>query len=320
MDLTSSQERRKLSSSMLGETQLRLSLVQGLSHAAQLADQDLSVAVEAAVRAGAYIRDGWNGDLEELEVQDKGLGDLMSAVDLKAEEAILSLLRAACPQDLVLSEETLQATKPAPGKRMWIVDPLDGTSCFVFRMSHELVSVLVALYDCDAGRVTRAVELFPIGERPKLVYAILGKGAFCNGAPLSIPGSVQVPLGQAWVNLNHYSDVTFESPQFATLRRLLRSPGTAARMVTTLPATSGVAAQMLLGDARLSVVVHDNDTRSIKQGPWDTAAVQLIVEEAGGCFLNGLTGERYDTLKPTIVLIAATKELAESILKLTKQV
>lgn len=271
------------------------------------------------MRAGAFIRDGWNGELDDLEVADKGLGDLMSAVDLKAEEAILGLLRASCAGDLILSEETLQTTAPVAGKRMWIVDPLDGTSCFVFRMSHELVSVLIALYDCDLGRVTRAVELFPIGDQPRLVYAMLGVGAFCNGAQLSIPKSVQVPLSQAWVNLNHYSDVTFESSQFANLRRLLRSPGgTAARMVTTLPATSGVAAQMLFGEARLSVVVHDNSAQSVKQGPWDTAAVQLIIEEAGGLFLNGLTGERYDPLKPTIVLIAATQELADRVLQLMK--
>lgn len=37
-------------------------------------------------------------------------------------------------------------------------------------------------------------------------------------------------------------------------------------MLTTYPATSGVACQILLGDARLSVVVHDNHPRSVKQG------------------------------------------------------
>ncbi len=86
-------------------------------------------------------------------------------------------------------------------------------------------------------------------------------------------------------------------------------------MVTVLPATSGVAALMLLGEARLSAVLHDNDTRSVKQGPWDTAAVQLLVEEAGGLFLDGATGERYDTLRPSIVLIAATRELANELLR-----
>jgi fructose-1,6-bisphosphatase/inositol monophosphatase family enzyme len=304
-----------MNSSMLGETQLRLQLVDGLSHVASLCDQDLSIAVEVAVRAGSFIRDGWSGEIDDLEVQEKGLGDLMSLVDLRAEEAVLGLLRAQCPGDLILSEESLQNTTPQPGRRMWIVDPLDGTSCFVFRMSHELVSVLVALYDCDRGRVIRAVELFPVGPAPRLVYAVLGGGVYCNGSAISVPAAVKVPLSRAWVNLNHYSDVTFESARFAAARRLLRTPGSAARMVTVLPATSGAAALMLLGEARLSAVLHDNDPRSVKQGPWDTAAVQLLIEEAGGVFLNGTTGERYDTLRPSIVLIAATRELANELLR-----
>ncbi len=83
MSLSSSQERRKLSSSMLGETQLRLKLVEGLAHVASLCDRDLSLAVEAAVRGGSFIRDGWTGELDDLAVQEKGVGDLMSLVDLK---------------------------------------------------------------------------------------------------------------------------------------------------------------------------------------------------------------------------------------------
>jgi 3'-phosphoadenosine 5'-phosphosulfate (PAPS) 3'-phosphatase len=73
---------------------------------------------------------------------------------------------------------------------------------------------------------------------------------------------------------------------------------------------------ILLGKARLSVVVHDNCNSSIKQGPWDTAAPQLIVEEAGGVFLSMRTRKRYDTLNPEMVLIAATQELANEIFAL----
>lgn len=218
---------------------------------------------------------------------------------------------------------------------MWIVDPLDGTACFVFHTNPELCSVLIALYDCDLARVTHGVELFPIGASPKAVYARLGKGAFVNGSPLRVPAQVCVPLERAWVNLNHYSDVRFESSLFATLRTRLRTPGSACRMVTTYPATSGVACQILLGEARMSAVVHDNDARNVKvrdnndsspfthpvfqQGPWDTAAPQLIVEEAGGVFLDGYTGERYDTLNPTVVVIAATAALAKQIMALCQQ-
>jgi fructose-1,6-bisphosphatase/inositol monophosphatase family enzyme len=293
-------------------------LTAATAHAEQLGDADLILALTLATAAGEFIRDGWNGGLGALGVTEKGVGDIVSVVDVKAEKAVLDLLAKERPQDLILSEETRQETKPEKDRRMWIIDPLDGTACFVFKMSPNLVSVLIALYDCNLGRVTHGVELFPIGDEPKAVYAVLGRGAFCNGERLSIPDMVKVPLSQAWVNLNHYSDVTFESPAFAAARRLLRTPGMACRMATTLPATSGTTMQMLIGGSRLSAVVHDNDLRSVKQGPWDTAAVQLIVEEAGGVFLNGLTGERYDTLNPTLVLIAATQKLADELMALMK--
>lgn len=286
-----------------------------LQHAQSLGVEELSVSLEAAISAGFFIFNGWNGTLEDLEVKEKGVGDLVSAVDLKAEEHILEKIQKKFPDDLVLSEETMQTTRACPGKRMWIIDPLDGTSCFVFRVSSDLVSVLIALYDCDEQKVTVALELFPIQKRA--VYALLGKGAFCDGKAIKINEAAKVPLSKAWVNLNHYSDVTFESEAFVRARQMLRSPGkTAARMVTNFPATSGVACQLIFG--RMSAILHDNDVRSVKQGPWDTAAPQLIIEEAGGLFLNGKTGQRYDTLSPDLVLIAATKELAEEILHITK--
>ncbi len=114
------------------------------------------------------------------------MGDLVSQVDVNAERAIIDLLRDRAPSDLILSEETMQTTKPEAGRRIWIVDPLDGTACFVFHTQPELVSVLIALYDCDLKRVTHGVELFPLGDAPKAVYARLGKGAFVNGVALRV--------------------------------------------------------------------------------------------------------------------------------------
>jgi 3'-phosphoadenosine 5'-phosphosulfate (PAPS) 3'-phosphatase len=143
---------------------------------------------------------------------------------------------------------------------------------------------------------------------------------------------------------------------------------TACRMVTTYPASSGVACQILLGenhvpcrretpaqeirplqitnhktigadavlgDYHISAVVHDNNSSSVKvlralgpvclvvfaqcssqQAAWDTAAPQLIVEEAGGVFLNARNGQRYDTLQPDVILVAASADLAAEILRL----
>lgn len=270
------------------EGSLESLLADAMRHVDTMGDSDMRLALQCGLAAGAYIRQGWEGGLGSLGVKDKGVGDLVSVVDVNAERAVLDLLQAklryfACcfflfgcssscscvrdisaPNDLVLSEETQQGTKPQAGRRMWIVDPLDGTACFVFHTQPELCSTLIALYDCDLGRVTHGVEVFPIGRTPRAVYARLGKGAFVNGTKLSVPSEVCVPLQRAWVNLNHYSDVTFESKFFSNLRTNLRTPGTACRMVTTYPATSGVACQILLGDSRMSAVVHDNDARNVK--------------------------------------------------------
>ncbi len=151
------------------EPQLRALLLAATDHVASLGDDDLRLALECGVRAGGHILTGWEGGLEALQVKEKGVGDLVSEVDVRAEAAVLELLQCERSADLILSEESLQSTAPQPGKRMWIVDPLDGTASFVFHTNPELCSVLIALYNCDQRRVTHAVELFPIGPTPKAV-------------------------------------------------------------------------------------------------------------------------------------------------------
>jgi fructose-1,6-bisphosphatase/inositol monophosphatase family enzyme len=197
------------------DTNLRVLLAGAIRHTDSLGDAHLSLALECAIRAGAIIRAGWEGGLDALCVKEKGVGDLVSVVDVQAESAVLDLLAERATGDLILSEETRQHTKPEKGKRMWIVDPLDGydyicvccivcatyvlftrstfrTASFVFHTNPELVSVLIALYDGDLHRVTHAVELFPIGDHVWALYARLGGGAFVNGSELRVPESVKV--------------------------------------------------------------------------------------------------------------------------------
>lgn len=295
---------------------MRALLKASIDHVKSIGDRDLSVALEAAIRAGSIIASGWEGKLDDLGVQEKGVGDLVSVVDVKAEESVLDVLRGEFPNDLILSEETQQGTVPQPGKRMWIVDPLDGTSSFVYHTCPDLVSVLIALYDCDVGRVTRAVELFPVGPNVGACYALLGGGSYCDGIRLVNPPSVP-SLRRCWVNLNHYGDEAKETRLMAAARKGLRSAdGGSCGMVTTLPASSGVAVALFRGSSglgRLDAVVHDNREESVKQATWDVAGPQLIVEEAGGVFWDAKKGERYDLFKATPILIARTKELAQEI-------
>jgi myo-inositol-1(or 4)-monophosphatase len=89
--------------------------------------------------------------------------------------------------------------------------------------------------------------------------------------------------------------------------------------VTTAAPHSGIAMALLDGEKRLSAIVHDNNKKNVKQGPWDTAAPQVIVEEAGGVFLNGLSGATYNPLDPAIIVIASNPSIAHEIIQLIAQ-
>eukprot|EP00906_Rhabdomonas_costata_P015393 RCo022140 len=93
-------------------------------HALYLSE-DLRVAVTAAFAAGGIVREGYGKHC--LRTWEKGVADLVSEIDLQAEQVIVQCIRENFPADSILSEETLGTTKEGDQGRLWVVDPLDGT-------------------------------------------------------------------------------------------------------------------------------------------------------------------------------------------------
>ncbi|KAK1180439.1 inositol monophosphatase family protein [Streptomyces sp. NBS 14/10] len=100
---------------------------------------DAGVAI-AAVRAGAEVVRAMYG--RRLARIDKGAGDFATTADVEAEKSILSVIRAARPDDAVLGEEGGQQGA-AEAARQWLVDPLCGTRNYA--VGNMLVAVNVAL-------------------------------------------------------------------------------------------------------------------------------------------------------------------------------
>ncbi|MBX9715633.1 MAG: hypothetical protein K2X42_03460, partial [Burkholderiaceae bacterium] len=175
-------------------------------------------------------------------------------------------------------------------------------------------STLIALR--VGSRTEVAVVWF--GVTNEVYFAVRGRGAFYNGQPLKIsPAVAQLPIGEAWVDMNQYSDVQYESREFDAVRKKLRTKGSGVRLVTTLPAHSGIVCYIAEGTQRVHAIIHDNNPLSVKQGPWDVAAPQLVLEEAGGVYLNGRSGQQYDALgTASIIVAAANRQLADHILNL----
>jgi fructose-1,6-bisphosphatase/inositol monophosphatase family enzyme len=267
---------------------------------------EMIIAARAASFAGTVIRQGFARRWQTI--QEKGLGDLVCQVDVEAQRVIINEIRTSGNDDLIISEE-LPSPQGTLAQRCWVVDPLDATSAFVFRSGEHFPSILIAFR--QSGVMEIAVALFPLMH--EWFYSLRGGGTYKNGRRLYDRAGIKI-LNEAWVDLNQQSDAEYETPEFALLRQRLRSR-IGARLVTSYVPHSGIAARIAEGEQLISAVIHDNNPRKVKQAPWDVCAPQLILEEAGGVFLN-LRGERYDPFNPQPILAANSREIADQILAL----
>ena len=262
----------------------------------------LELAVQAAKAAGEIIREG---STRQHTIERKAVGDLVSDIDLRADKVVCDMLQAATDWP-ILSEE-LNAEQSICDD-LWIVDPLDGSSAFLMGGGAQFPSVLLALR--RGGQTQVGVCYFPLTDN--WFYAERGKAAWNNGKRLVCDSDLG--LSEIWVEMNQYGDASFETAYFTELRTRLRSAD-GARIVTSSFPHAGVAMRIAAAESSLAAAVHDNNPKSVKQGPWDIAAPQLIMEEAGGVFLNS-EGERTDPFVAEPIIISRSRSIALEIIDL----
>lgn len=267
---------------------------------------EMKIAIEAARLAGDIVRKGY-AEIQQgsLKFEQKGVGDLVSDIDREADLASAALIREH--SDYALLSEELNADV-SEEDNMWIVDPLDASSAFLVRAGISYPAVLIALRQ-DAV-MTLGVCFFPLtGE---WFYAQKGRGAWKDGKRLVCDTSDL--LSDVWVEMNQYGSSDHETEYFASLRQRLRSPE-GARLVTSNVPHSGVAMRIAEGNSALGAAIHDNNPTSVKQATWDIAAPQIILEEAGGVFLNS-EGERTNPFVCEPIIVARSHRIAQQIVDL----
>jgi len=247
------------------------------------ADPVLAVAVRAARRAAAVIADA-SRDLRRLPTFSKEQGDIVSAADEEAEQAIVATISAAFPDHSILGEESgARAGTNVDSPYRWIIDPIDGTMNFVHGFPYYAVSIALA----HEGELTHAVVLDP--TRDELFTAIRGRGAQLNDAPLRTSACTR--LADALVG---------------TVMPTRKSP----RLPRFLPILNGLATRCTLRRAGACAL----DMAYVATGrldgffvtslrAWDVAAGALLVSEAGGRVGDFAGGP--DILKSQEVIAAA---------------
>src|SRR5262245_47761410 len=114
-------------------------------------ERELAIAEEAARRAGEIILRHYAAPSVDHELKDDG--SPVSRADREADAAIADTLRSAFPDDVLLSEEQPDPLERRGARRVWIVDPLDGTRDFLGRTGDFCVHVALAVEGRPAAAV-----------------------------------------------------------------------------------------------------------------------------------------------------------------------
>jgi myo-inositol-1(or 4)-monophosphatase len=132
----------------------------------------LTVMINAARKASRAIRRDF-GEVESLQVSQKGPANFVTRSDQRAEQTIREELLKARPHWSFLMEESGR-TEGVDENHCWIVDPIDGTTNFIHGIPHFAISIALR----RADEIIAGIIYNPITD--ELFAAERGRGAYLN--------------------------------------------------------------------------------------------------------------------------------------------
>ena len=218
----------------------------------------INIFEKAARKAGRILSRDF-GEIENLQIQSKSVGDFVTSADLKVEQSILETLKYYYPDANYLTEESGHIK--GDGETI-IIDPIDGTSNFIHGIPHVAIVIAKMIND----EITDGVVYNPILN--EFYWASLGKGSWCNNKRLRVSKRHEltnclvgtgIPFGDR-VYDKFYTDLDNLAKKTAGIRRL----GSAALDLAYV--SSGKIDGFWERDLNL----------------WDICSGVLLVKEAGG--------------------------------------
>ncbi len=221
----------------------------------------INVMVKAARRAGRSLKHDL-GEIEHLQVSLKGPANFVSLADKRAEEILYADLAKARPGYGFIGEEggTREGTDKS---HTWIVDPLDGTTNFL----HGIPQFAISIGLQRESTIIAGVIYNPAND--ELYIAERGKGAFLNDQRLRVAGRRKLNECVIACGLPHIGRGDHE-----LFRREMNEIQNRVAGLRRFGAASLDLAFVAAG--RLDGYWERN------LSPWDLAAGQIMVREAGG--------------------------------------
>ena len=228
-----------------------------------MTDRDLDLRLltaRAVAREAGKLAHDYFSRRAQLEIEHKGMQDLVSVADRAVEDLMRARLSNAFPDDDLLGEEGGGAER-RPGAGLWVIDPIDGTANFLRGMPYWSVALAYVLED----RVAIGVTYDPVHD--ELFWARRGGGAHRDHAPIRTSGCTDPQ--RAVIGSTFTFKMSIEA-YMAIIGGVLRAGSDHRRMGSTALMMCHVADGRLDGCA----TGYCNS--------WDVIGGLLLVQEAGG--------------------------------------
>jgi myo-inositol-1(or 4)-monophosphatase len=222
-----------------------------------LESQLLETAIQAA-RAAARVAQATFR--RPMAIHKKGFRDWVTEADFAAQDAAARAIRSRFPEAALLGEENL--VPQAAADTLWVIDPIDGTTNYARGFPVFCVSIAVVQHN----RPVVGAVYDPMHDQ--LFSGAHGQGATLNGSPIAVSDVRALPdaiLGLDWCH------------EPALRRRTLDILDRMAMDCRTVRAIGAAALGMCYPAAGWLDLFYN-----LALKPWDGAAGQVIIEEAGG--------------------------------------
>lgn len=211
-------------------------------------------------------------NFNEDKVEEKSFNNLVSYVDKTAEDKFIDFLRSLVPEAGFIAEESENLKKADEWN--WIIDPLDGTTNFIFNIPFYCTSVALMKKD--------VLQLGVIYDpnHDEMYSAVVGQGAFLNGQQIQVSSKSKL-IRSLLATGFPYDDFDRANEFLALLGDLIKKSKGIRRL--------GSAAM------DLAYVACGRFEAFYEYGlnPYDVAAGALIVQEAHGYVSDFKGGKEY---------------------------
>ena len=222
--------------------------------------RELDAAHAIALAAADVVR-SYAG--KKVRVDSKAGNEPVTEADHAANALIVERLRAAFPDDAILSEELPDDGSRQGAERVWMVDPIDGTSDFILGDSGFAVMIGLLI----AGRPTVGVVSQPTAR--KTYAGIVGQGAWLETVEGRKPMTTSTLSGPPGIRL--VASKTHRTPRVDAVKRAL-----------------GITDEINIGSVGLKIGLVAENARDLyvytggRTKIWDTCGPEAILVAAGG--------------------------------------